>query len=271
MDKGSGWGARLDGIAARPRLAAVLLTLLCALTYLPGLLRLPAVDRTEVVFAETTRSMAERGAWLDPRYGEAVHQFRPIGTFWLQGVARTLAGDGLARDIRVYRVPGFLAVTLCVLALFWLSAPLVGSGTALIAAGLFAVAPLTVLLSQLAIADGLALLPATVAMLALLRIYLEKDEDATQPLALLFWAAMGFGMFVNALHTPILVAVTLIALFALDRDLSWLKRLHWLKGVPLALLIAAPWLLVRTLQDGVPFAGLDFDAICSPRWVARRT
>ena len=34
--------------------------------------------------------------------------------------ARWLAGDALARDIRVYRVPSLIAVTLAVLALFWL-------------------------------------------------------------------------------------------------------------------------------------------------------
>ena len=234
------------------------LTLLCLAVYLPGIVRLPAVDRTEAVWAETARDMVARGTWLDPRYDGDVHAFRPIGTTWAQGVAATLAGEQHARNMTVYRLPGLIAVTLSVLALYWLSLPLAGSTTALIAAALFAVAPLTVLVSQLAIAEGLSLLPATVAMLALLRIYTAPRDDDTRTLALLFWIALGAGVLVNAALVPILVAVTLIALRFMDRDMWWLDRLHTAKYGAIALALAAPWLIVRAMQDGVPFSGLGF-------------
>ncbi len=159
-----GWAA----LASRPQAASLALLLLCLAVYLPGFMRLPAVDRTEIIYAETTRDMVARGDWTDPRYGSVVHQYRPIGTFWAQGASRWLAGQAHARDIRIYRLPSLIFVTLAVLALFWLGSGIVGAEAALIAAALFAVAPLTVLVSQLAIAEGLSLLPATVAMLALL-------------------------------------------------------------------------------------------------------
>ena len=243
-------------LAANPRRAALALLALCLLTYLPGVVRLPVIDRTETFFAESTRGMVERGNWLDPRFGETVHKFRPIGTFWAQAASRTAAGDGNARNIIIYRLPSLIAVTLAVLALYWLSRPLIGATPALIAAGLFAAAPLTAVVGTLAIADGLALLPATVAMLALLRIYCAKDGAESRNIALLFWVSVGFGMLVNALHTPLLIAVTLIGLFLMDRDLSWLKHTRPLSGLPLALVIAAPWLYVRHLQDGIPFSGM---------------
>ena len=238
--------------------ALLALLVLCLAVYLPGVMRLPAVDRTEVVYAETTRDMLARGQWLDPRYGETIHQFRPIGPYWVQGVAAKLAGPELARDITVYRLPGLIAVSLSVLALFWLSAPLVGIEAALIASGLFAVAPLTVLLAQLAIGESLSLLPATVAMLALLRIYVAERAADTRRLAFMFWAALGAGMFLNALLVPILVLVTLIALRFIDRDMWWLDRLHTAWGLPLALAISSPWLIVRAHQDGVPYAGMGW-------------
>ena len=231
---------------------------LCLCVYLPGVIRLPAVDRTEIVYAESTRDMVARGNWLDPRYGDAVHKFRPIGTYWAQGVAAKITGEGHARDIWVYRLPGLIAVTLSVLALFWLTAPVIGTGSAAMAAGLFAVAPLTVLLAQLAITEGLALLPATVAMLSLLRIYMSEPGADTRGLASLFWIALGFGILLNALQLPILIAATLIALYVFDRDLSWLKKNHLLLGLPVALFIAHPWLVVRMHQDGVPFAGMPW-------------
>ena len=247
-----GWAA----LASRHGRASLALLAICLAVYLPGLLRLPAVDRTEIIYAETTRDMAARGTWTDPRYGDVVHQFRPIGTFWMQGAARAPFGDALSRDIRIYRLPSLIFVTLSVLALFWLGQAIVGAEAALIAASLFAVAPLTVLVSQLAIAEGLSLLPATVAMLALLRIYTNADEDWR--IALLFWAAVGIGVLINALLVPILIVATLIALYVMDRDLSWLKRLRPFVGIPLALLIASPWLIVRAHQDGTPFAGMSW-------------
>jgi len=243
-------------LASRPQAASLALLTLCLAVYLPGFVRLPAVDRTEIIYAESTRDMVARGDWTDPRYGDAVQQYRPIGTFWAQGASRWLAGDALARDIRIYRVPSLIAVTLAVLALFWLGSAIVGAEAALIASALFAVAPLTVLVSQLAIAEGLSLLPATVAMLALLRVYTNDNERRWIPL--LFWAALGFGILINALLVPILVIATLIALFTMDRDLSWLKRLRPLAGIPLALVIAAPWLIVRAHQDGTPFSGMSW-------------
>ncbi len=65
-------------------------------------------------------------------------------------------------------------------------------------------------------------------------------------------------MLINALLVPILVFATLIALYIMDRDLSWLKRLRPLIGIPLAIAIASPWLLVRAHQDGTAFAGMSW-------------
>jgi len=97
-------------------------------------------------------------------------------------------------------------------------------------------------------------------MLALMRLYDPADRQDDLRIALLFWAAMGTGMLVNALHTPILVGVTLLALFAFDRDFTWLRRTRPLIGIPIALVLAMPWLVVRVMQDGVPFSGMGWHA-----------
>src|SRR4051794_27215378 len=61
-----GWRA----LAERPGAAALALVALCLAVYMPGILRLPAVDRTEIIYAETTRDMVAHGDWTDPRYGD---------------------------------------------------------------------------------------------------------------------------------------------------------------------------------------------------------
>lgn len=250
----------LARILSQPWIASLFLLLLCAVTYVPGVYLMPPVDRTEVIFAETTRDMVARENYLDPRYGETVHQFRPIGTYWAQAVAAKAAGPSLARDIRVYRLPGLIAVMVSVLALFWMVRPLTGAEPALLAAALFAVSPLTVLLSQLAIADGLALLPGTLAALALLRLYCSLPEEDTNRLSFVFWVAIGFSVLINALQTPVLIGVILGGLYVLDRDLFWLHRLRLNPGLIIAVLLSAPWLIVRVMQDGVPFSGMSASA-----------
>ena len=63
----------LDRLAARPRLAAAALLALAVFTYLPGVFLLPPVDRTEIVYAQSSRGMLERGTLIDSSYeGERV-------------------------------------------------------------------------------------------------------------------------------------------------------------------------------------------------------
>lgn len=253
--------AELAAYVSRTPIAIALLTGICLFCYLPGVVLLPPVDRTEVIFAETVREMVARAAWLDPRYGDTVNQYHPVGAYWAQGVAASLFGSDLAQSISVYRIPSLVGVTLATLALYWLSLPVVGALPAFLAAALFAVCPLTVLVAHLAIADGLALMFAVVAMLALMRIYIGQEDDQRAPcdirLGLLLWAAVGLGMLVNALQIPVMIGLVAAALSIMDRDVSWLRRTRPEWGLPLALGLAAPWLVVRAAQDGVPYAGLD--------------
>ena len=237
---------------------AAALLILCLFTYLPGALLLPPIDRSEVTYAHTSHDMVVDGTWLDPRYGGEVKPRRPIGTHWAQGASAWISGSD-ALWMPIYRIPSLLALTAATLAIFLLTAPLVGSAQARIAAALFAVAPLTVLVATLAIADGLALLCGTVALLSLLRIYTAEADEPTRGHGLLFWSALGVGMLVNALQVPILVAVIVTAIVAFDRDVSWLRRTHALAGIPIALALASPWLVVRALQDGgIPYGNLPF-------------
>ncbi|MEI9902105.1 MAG: glycosyltransferase family 39 protein [Hyphomicrobium sp.] len=152
-------------------------------------------------------------------------------------------------------------MSLAVLALWWLTRPLLGERRAIVAAGLFAVSPIVALQASLSIPEGPLLLSIVVAQCALLRLYCAPDEEREgfPWLALLFWAAQGTGMLLNALAVPILSASTIVALYVFDRRLDWLKRLQPLWGVPLMLAIAAPWLLIRAHFDGgVPFSQLSF-------------
>ena len=77
----------LDTLAARPRLAAAALLVLAVFTYLPGVFLRPPVDRTEIVYAQSSRGMLERGTAIDSSFEGERFAFRPIGIYWLQAGA----------------------------------------------------------------------------------------------------------------------------------------------------------------------------------------
>src|SRR3954468_9795698 len=76
-----GWLARL---ARRPY---ALLALLGLLIWLPGILSLPALDRDESRFAQSSRQMVESGDVVDIRFGHVPRYKKPVGIYWLQAAS----------------------------------------------------------------------------------------------------------------------------------------------------------------------------------------
>src|SRR5471030_1044241 len=97
-----GWLTRL---ARRP---FALLALLGLLLWLPGILSLPALDRDESRFAQSSRQMVESGNWVDIRFGHVPRYKKPIGIYWLQSASTALLGGGDHGHIWTYRIPSLL-------------------------------------------------------------------------------------------------------------------------------------------------------------------
>ncbi len=68
------------------------LALVCVLLWLPGVLRLPALDRDESRFAEASRQMLDSGNYVDIRFGQVPRYKKPVGIYWLQAAATAAAG-----------------------------------------------------------------------------------------------------------------------------------------------------------------------------------
>lgn len=257
--------AALDMLARLSRGAVpslLFLVALCFFSYGPGFLRLPPIDRTEVVYAETSREMLEEGRIIDPRYMGERERHRPIGNYWAQmasaGSLGAVIGSAAKADIRAYRLPSLIAVGLAVALTLLLLRPLIGGRQALIAGALFAVSPIAALQAQLGIAESVTLAPAVAAQLALLRLYASGDDDRRRGMASLFWISQGIAITLDALLVPILTVATLVALWVMDRDLGWLRRLKAWWGIPVMLVLGSPWIMALTLAEGgMPFSGLS--------------
>src|SRR3569832_640639 len=110
------------------------LTLICLLLWTPGVLSLPPLDRDESRFAESSRQMLESGNFIDIRFGHVPRYKKPVGIYWLQAAATSIAGSGRNDQIRTYRLPSLLGAIAASWLTFWVALAVTGAEAAFLAA-----------------------------------------------------------------------------------------------------------------------------------------
>lgn len=237
------------------RLRFVLLAVVALLATLPGISRLPPIDRDESRYVQATRQMAETGDYIDIRLQETSRYNKPIGIYWMQSVAVALSGDGAAAPIWVYRLVSSLGIVIAVLGVAWtgmrLFGPDAGTVAGLVMAGIVAVA----FEGRIAKTDAMLLGLSVVAQGALAQIWIASRREGEQAKSLpwLFWGAQGLGILVKGPITPLVSGITVAGLYALKRDWRWLARLRPWMGLGLVALIVLPWLALITWKSGGAF------------------
>jgi 4-amino-4-deoxy-L-arabinose transferase-like glycosyltransferase len=239
----------------RPYLVITLLVALCAV---PGFFTLPPSDRDESRFAQATKQMLETGDFVSIRFLDTARNKKPVGIHWAQAASVVAVGAvrgavGLPpapqNPIWPYRIPSLLGIWAAAAASFGLGAALVGRQAALLAALMLATSLVAVV--ELHIAKTDAALTATIAMAMLLlgRAYLYP-ETVSNRAAAGFWLALGAGILLKG---PIAPMVAVLAVLVLDRRAGWLKTLRPAWGVPLMLLVVAPWFVLIGIATGGEF------------------
>ena len=237
------------------------LALVALITWLPGVLLLPALDRDESRFAQSSRQMLDSGNFVDIRFGQVPRYKKPVGIYWLQSATTALTGwlnpDGRPRaHIWTYRLPSLLGGIAALWLTFWCGgwlAPEAG----LIAGRLMLAAILLAAEATMATTDAVLLACIIAMQAALLQVYRAAKTGADPPpkkLVLLGWAAVAIGILIKGPVAPGVALATLIALFAWDRDWqekrwTWLAATRPLPGVILALVICVPWLIAIALES----------------------
>jgi len=243
----------LNWCADNPWRAVFVLALLCLAFSAPGFFSRPPIDRTEVYYALSARHMIESGDWLVPHDPGRLAVGRPIGILWLQAVSALLFGPATLDAIWAYRLPSLAGAMLAAIGLFLGMRPLLGPKAALSAAALLAGSVILAIQSRLALPQAATLVVAIIAQGCLARLYTRDNVPPgvpTLPTALAFWAALGTAVLLNSWIVPILAALTVLGLAVQDRSLAWLRRLHAGFGVPLMLVLAAPWIASIVLSAG---------------------
>lgn len=243
------WGSR-----SAPR-ALVLVGVVALLAFLPGYADLPVTDRDEGRYVMATKQMLQTGDFIDIRNQDLPRYKQPAGIYWLQALSVTIAGDGAASPIWVYRLPSLIGAVAASMLAWWSFAPLVGRRAALLGAMLL---PATLLLgveARIAKTDAALLATTMLGMGVLLRAFLDPRAVREGRLGYLFWVAIGLGAMIKGPITLLVLAVGAAALSVLARSVRWLGALRPGWGILIALAIALPWYIAITIRsEGAFFA-----------------
>jgi 4-amino-4-deoxy-L-arabinose transferase-like glycosyltransferase len=241
---------------ALPRLAYPLLAVLCVMLWLPGILSLPALDRDESRFAQSSRQMLDSGNFVDIRFGQVPRYKKPVGIYWMQAAATAIAGhvenlaDGSDTKIWTYRLPSLVGGIAAVWLTYWLGS-VFAAEVGLVAALLLGFSVLLTAEATIATTDAVLLATVIGVQGVLLRIYRAAAEgtSVSTRLAMWGWAAFALGILVKGPVIAGVAAATIAALLIWDWraktgiSWTWLKAIRPGWGVALTFLIVAPWLI----------------------------
>jgi len=222
-----------------------LLMLLVLVMALPGLAKLPVIDRDEARFAQASQQMVETGDYINIRFQDRARNKKPAGIYWLQSLALKTLSSPEKRDIWVQRIPSVIGALLAILANYWCAASMIGRRGALMSAALLGVTLALVFEAHIAKTDALLCGLSALALGAIhkMRIATLRDDpkNSARRASLIFWIAIGLSLLLKG---PILLAIivlTLISLAVWERDVSWMRVVGFWLGPVLCLLIVMPW------------------------------
>src|SRR6185437_8112819 len=253
---------RLIDFVTVSHVRSIAFLLLCGLLlFLPGFFNIPPVDRDEARFAQATKQMVESRDFVDIRFQDDVRYKKPVGIYWLQSAAiETASALGLPRAqlrIWLYRMPSLIGAIGAVLLTYWTALAFVTRRGAVLAALIVASSVVLGAEARLAKTDAMLLLTVVAAMGAMARIYLRDGRpmpgrtDWGWPA--IFWTALAAGILIKGPGIVMFVAITVLALAAIDRSARWLAGLRPIPGVLWLSVLVLPWFLAIASRSGSSF------------------
>jgi 4-amino-4-deoxy-L-arabinose transferase-like glycosyltransferase len=238
------------------RLPGWLLLLVLALAaFLPGFATIPPFDRDESRYIQASHQMLETGDYIDIRFQEEARHKKPVGIYWMQVASvHLLTGGEDTGPVWMYRLPSLIGAVAAVLLTAWVGVALFGPGAGAIAAMMMATCVILGVEARMAKTDAVQLACVLGCFGVLARAYMRPDRALPLSTALLFWVALGIGVLVKGVIVMV-VGAAILALWLVDREVWWLRRLRPALGLPLLLAIILPWLIAIAIATKGAFFG----------------
>ncbi|MFZ5522775.1 MAG: glycosyltransferase family 39 protein [Pseudomonadota bacterium] len=185
-------------------------------------------------YAEIPREMVASGDWTTPRLNDLKYFEKPPLQYWATAIAYTVFGEHQWTSRLWAGLTGFAGMFL----VWFAGIRLFGREAGGYAALLLGSSLLYVLIGHVNTLDMGVTFFITLSIVALL---IAQQQKASRNWMLLAWAAMALAVLSKGLMGIVLPGAALFIYCVAERDFGVLKRMHWLPGLAVFLLIVAPW------------------------------
>ncbi len=206
----------------------------------------PMFDPDEGRYAEIPREMAASGDWLTPRFDGLKYFEKPPLQYWATAAVYSTFGVSEWTS-RLWTVGLAFA---CLPMVFGWTRRLYGRNAALAAVVALCVSPYFGIVGHLDLLDaGFSFwLTGAVFAFTLAQSAAVGSRDERRWM-LIAWAAAALAILSKGIVVGVLTGASLIVYSAIERDIRPWKRLHAAVGVPLFLVIGAPWFILVSLRN----------------------
>jgi 4-amino-4-deoxy-L-arabinose transferase-like glycosyltransferase len=233
-------------IASLSRRTWIALALIMAVVWFANLDVRKLQHPDEGRYAEIAREMVASGNWVTPRVNGIKYFEKPALQYWL--TAASFEAFGISEWTA--RLPTALAGFLTVVAIGWAGAVLASPAVGVYSAAVLASCLWHFGMSHILTLD--ALLSFCLA-LALAGFLLAQRADATprerERMMLVAYVATAAGILTKGVVALAIPGTTLLLYSLATRDFGPWKRLHLARGLPLLLLLTAPWFIVVSMRN----------------------
>jgi len=227
------------------------LALLGAVLYLTALGSRDFWAPVEPRYAEIARVMFMKGEWIVPTVNGDLYTDKPILFFWLVLIFSKLAGSVSEWTVRL---PAALGALGAVLTTYKLGKDFFGPTIGFMAALVLTTSVRVILEARWAHVDMLFAFFFLVSMLFAARAVLREENRNEMIAAYIF---MALATLTKGLIGVVLPALILLTFVAVRRDWRLLAEARLPLGIPLFLLVAAPWFYLVNQATGGKWLG-DF-------------
>lgn len=196
-------------------------------------------------YAEIAREMAVSGDFVTPRLNGIKYFEKPPLQYWATAAAFKVFGEQEWTARLWTGTTGFF----CVLLVFFTGQRLFGRNAGLFAAAVAASSLLFLLIGHINTLDMGLTFFLQLALSGFLLAQREATPEQARGWMLVTWVALALAVLSKGLVSLVLPGAALAAYSLLGRDFSPWRRLHVARGLPLLLLIAAPWFVAVSLAN----------------------
>ncbi len=192
-------------------------------------------DRDEPRYAGCTREMIAKGEWIFPTFNAEPRFHKPILIYWLMRAGFAIGGDN---PFGARLISGLAGTATCLLVLK-MGRRMLGPRAGFVSALILTTAPIMVIESKLATTD------ATLALFLVGSQFCvwELSKLPSKRLAALFWVLMGLATLTKGPVGFAMIACSGFVSWWWGGPTAAWGRLCWKWGIPLFLVVIAPWFI----------------------------